>query len=104
MIKHVKTAPEFEEAIAKGDVLVDFWATWCGPCRMLGPIVDQLAEEYEGRVVVGKVDVDQAADLAARFGISSVPSVKLFKGGVEVASMVGAAPKSALAKMIDSNI
>ena len=103
-IQHFDTA-SFDAAV-KGDlpVLVDFWATWCGPCRMLGPIVDQLADEYEGRVVVGKVDVDQAADLAARFGISSVPSVKLFKGGVDVASMVGAAPNSALAKMIDNNI
>lgn len=85
-------------------VLVDFWATWCGPCRMLGPIIDKIAEEYDGKIVVGKVDVDQSSDLAARFGISSVPSVKLFKGGVEVASVTGAVPKTSIAKIIDENL
>ncbi len=85
-------------------VLVDFWATWCGPCRMLVPIIDQIADEYDGKIVVGKVDVDQAPELASRFGISSVPSVKLFKGGVEVSSMMGAAPKATIVKMINENI
>ena len=71
---------------------------------MLGPVIDQISDDYAGKVVVGTVDVDQAPDLAARFGISSVPSVKLFKGGVEVASMMGAAPKATIAKMIDANV
>ncbi len=98
-------AASFDAALAgELPVLVDFWATWCGPCRMLGPVIDQISDDYAGKVVVGKVDVDQAPDLAARFGISSVPSVKLFKGGVEVASMMGAAPKATIAKMIDANV
>ena len=98
-------AASFDAALAgELPVLVDFWATWCGPCRMLGPVIDQTSDDYAGKVVVGKVDVDQAPDLAARFGISSVPSVKLFKGGVEVASMMGAAPKATIAKMIDANV
>ena len=98
-------AASFDAALAgELPVLVDFWATWCGPCRMLGPVIDQISDDYAGKVVVGKVDVDQAPDLAVRFGISSVPSVKLFKGGVEVASMMGAAPKATIAKMIDANV
>ena len=85
----------YEEVVAVGKPLVlDFWATWCGPCRMVGPIIEALAEEYAGRVIVGKVDVeDEADELVAKFGIRNVPTVLFIKNGEVVDKLVGAATK-----------
>ena len=78
-------------------VLVDFWAPWCGPCKMLGPTIEQLAGEFAGKAKVGKVNVDDNQDLAAQFGIRGIPTVLLFKGGKQVGSFVGLKPKEELA-------
>ena len=89
------TDANFEDAVEKSavPVLVDFWATWCGPCQMLGPVLAEVAAEREGRLVVGKVNVDEAPGLAARFGIASIPALILFVGGRPVANSVGYLPK-----------
>ena len=92
MIKHVKTAPEFEEAIAKGEVLVDFWATWCGPCRMLAPVLEEIDKEHPELTIV-KVDVDEAGELAAKFGISSIPTLIRFEDGKHIDKALGFMPK-----------
>lgn len=75
-------------------MVVDFWATWCGPCRMVAPIIAQLAEEYDGRIVVGKCDVEENDDIAMEYGIRSIPTILFFKGGQVVDKMVGAATKA----------
>ena len=82
-------------------VMVDFWATWCGPCRMVAPVIEQVAEEYEGRAIVGKVDVDECGDLAMRYGVMSIPTVMVFVNGRPVAKQIGAAPKTTYAAMLD---
>ena len=82
-------------------VMVDFWATWCGPCRMVAPVIEQVAEEYEGRAIVGKVDVDECGDLAMRYGVMSIPTVMVFVNGQPVAKQIGAAPKTPYAAMLD---
>ena len=82
-------------------VMVDFWAAWCGPCRMVAPVIEQVAEEYEGRAIVGKVDVDECGDLAMRYGVMSIPTVMVFVNGQPVAKQVGAAPKTTYAAMLD---
>ena len=82
-------------------VMVDFWATWCGPCRMVAPVIEQVAEEYEGRAIVGKVDVDECGDLAMRYGVMSIPTVTVFVNGQPVAKQIGAAPKTTYAAMLD---
>lgn len=82
--------------------LVDFWAEWCGPCRMVGPIVDELSKEYEGKAIIGKVNVDQQRDIAANYGISSIPTILFIKGGQIVDKQVGAVPKSELKKKLDN--
>ena len=81
-------------------VLVDFWATWCGPCRMIAPVIDQLAAEYAGRVKIGKINVDEQPQLAAQFGIVSIPTVKVFRGGQCTASLVGLRSKAELEALI----
>lgn len=85
----------FETEVLKADmpVLVDFWATWCGPCQMIGPTIDELATEFAGKIKVGKVDVDQNGDLASQYGVQSIPTVMIFKGGQPVKSMLGAKHK-----------
>ncbi|MBQ7250109.1 MAG: thioredoxin [Bacilli bacterium] len=95
MIKHVKTNAEFEEAIAKGEVLVDFWATWCGPCRMLAPVLEEVGAEHPELTIV-KVDVDEASDLAAKFGISSIPTLIRFQDGKIIDKTLGFMPKPKL--------
>ncbi|MBR5429541.1 MAG: thioredoxin [Firmicutes bacterium] len=96
------TAANFEEEVLKSDlpVLVDFWATWCGPCRMLAPVIAQIAEEQDGKVRVGKVNVDEQPQLAARFGIASIPTVMVFKNGQVVNTAIGARPKSQIMELI----
>ncbi len=77
-------------------LVVDFWATWCGPCRMLAPVIEELAQEYDGKIAVGKCDVEENEDLAVEFGIRNIPTILFFKNGVVVDKMVGAQPKAKL--------
>lgn len=97
---------DFEEKVLKSDVpvLIDFWAEWCGPCKMIGPSIEQLAVEYAGRAKVFKVDVDREGDLAGRYGIMSIPALLVFKNGKQVDQMVGAGPKERIAAMIDRHL
>ena len=86
------TKDNFDETIAQGVTLVEFWATWCGPCRMIAPIIDQLAEKYAGRANVSKVNVDEEEELTIRFGVMTIPTVILFKEGQELGKRVGVHP------------
>lgn len=96
------TKSNFNEVImSQKPVLVDFWASWCGPCRMVAPIIEQIAEEYEGKITVGKVDVDEHGALAAEYAVVSIPTVILFKDGKPVEKLVGAHSFDDYADMID---
>ena len=102
MAEIVITEQNFEEEVLQSEipVLVDFWATWCGPCRMVAPLVAQIAEEQEGVVKVGKIDVDEQPGLAARFGVMSIPTLMVFKDGEAVNTAVGARPKAMIEEML----
>ena len=96
------TTAQFEKEVLQSDVpvLVDFWAPWCPPCRALGPTLDAVAEEYQGKAKIVKIDVDDEPEVASRYGISSIPALLLFKGGEQVGQLVGAHPKANIAKLI----
>lgn len=95
------TGEEFEQIITNGVALIDFWATWCGPCRMLGPIIDQVADEIGGKAVVGKVDIDENNDLAAEYGIRTVPTILIFKNGKMEKQFTGVQDKTKLVNAIN---
>ena len=100
------TTAEFDSIISGSDkpVLVDFWASWCGPCRALGPIVEQIGEEMSDRLTVYKCNVDDEGELAQRFGIMSIPTLILFKGGEAAHTMVGSMPKADLVAELEANL
>ncbi len=100
------TDSNFEEVVLKSDkpVLVDFWAEWCGPCRMVGPVVEELSNEYDGKVVIGKVDVDSNPEVSLKFGIRNIPALLFFKDGEIVDKQIGAVPKSVLAEKLDKQL
>ncbi|MFD0977558.1 MULTISPECIES: thioredoxin [Bacteria] len=97
------TDATFEETVLKSDkpVMVDFWAAWCGPCRMVGPIIDDISKEYEGKAVVGKLDVDANQEFAAKYGVRNIPTVLIFQNGEVVGRQVGVAPKTTYAEALD---
>ena len=98
------TDSTFDKTVLQSDkpVLVDFWAAWCGPCRMVGPIIDELSNDYDGKAIVGKVDVDSNQEFAAKYGVRNIPTVLLFKNGELVDRKVGVSPKQVYAEAIDS--
>ena len=98
------TDATFDEVVLQSDkpVMVDFWAAWCGPCRMVGPIIDELSNEYDGKAIVGKVDVDANQEFAAKYGVRNIPTVLVFKNGELVGRQVGVAPKQTYAEALDA--
>ena len=96
------TKENFQEVLSSElPVVIDFWAEWCGPCRMVAPIVDELATEYEGRVLIAKCDVEENDEITAKYGVRNIPTIVFLKGGELVDKQVGAAPKAALAEKIE---
>lgn len=103
-IKHFKTA-EFDAAVAAAPLaMVDFWADWCGPCKMLSPVIESLADQYEGKVLVGKVNVDEEPELARRFGVMNIPTVVFLKNGQEIDRKVGVMPPQVFTGVLDANL
>lgn len=95
-------ASNFDETIKEGTVLVDFWAPWCGPCRMLAPVIEELAEDFDGKAKICKVNTDEEQDIAVKYGIRSIPTILFFKDGELVDQMVGASSKQVLADKLNS--
>ena len=106
MSKPVEITDSNFEKIINSDkpILVDFWAEWCGPCKMIGPLVEELANEFEGKAIIGKVDVDTNPEVSAKFGIRSIPTLLVFKDGEIVDKQVGAVPKSVLSEKIEAQL
>ena len=99
------TDSNFNNVISKNKtVLVDFWAEWCGPCRMIGPVIEELANEYEGKAIIGKLDVDSNQESSVKYGVRSIPTILTFKDGEIVDRQVGAVPKKTLTNVIDSQL
>ena len=98
------TKDGFDKAVASGVSMVDFWASWCGPCKMLSPVMENLAEKYEGKVTVGKVNVDDEPDLALRFGVMSIPTVVFLKDGKEIDRKVGVMPGDVFVQTLENNL
>ncbi|MDA9139602.1 thioredoxin [Flavobacteriaceae bacterium] len=98
------TDANFDEIVLKSEqpVMVDFWAAWCGPCRMVGPIIEDISKDYDGKAVVGKLDVDAHQEFAAKYGVRNIPTVLVFKGGELVGRQVGVAPKKAYSDALDA--
>ena len=104
-VLHV-TDQDFDERVIKGKgvILVDFWAEWCGPCRMVAPVLEELAVEYEGQITVTKLNVDENRETAARFGIQSIPTILFFKDGSQVEQIIGALPKSTIKAKVQQHL
>ncbi|MCK5014895.1 MAG: thioredoxin [Candidatus Omnitrophica bacterium] len=102
----ILTDANFEQEILKSDLpcLIDFWAPWCGPCRMVGPVVEEIAKEYQGKLKVGKVNVDEAPKVASQYKIMSIPTLSIFKNGERVDTVVGAVPKEQIISAIDLHL
>lgn len=100
------TDANFEELVLKSDkpVMIDFWAEWCGPCRMVGPVVEEMSKEYEGKAIIGKVNVDNNPGLSSRFGIRNIPTILFLKNGEIVDKSVGAVPKSQLTEKLNKQL
>lgn len=100
------TDANFEELVMKSDkpVVVDFWAEWCGPCRMIGPVIEEMSKEYDGRAIIGKVNVDENPGVSAKFGVRNIPTILYIKGGEVADKLVGAAPKAQLTSKLDALI
>ena len=98
------TDSNFNDVVNNGVVLVDFWAEWCGPCRMIAPMIEELASEYDGKATIGKLDVDNNQESSVKFGVRSIPTLLIFKDGEIVDRHFGAVGKDILAKSIDSNL
>lgn len=103
-ITYVNSTQQFDELIGSEKlVLVDFWATWCAPCKMIAPVIEKLADQYEGKISVAKVDVDEQQELAIRYGIQSIPTVILFKDGKIAEKEIGVKPLNSFTKLIDNH-
>ena len=99
------TEDTFDAAVNAAPLaMVDFWATWCGPCKMMGPVVEKLANEYDGKVLVGKVETDDEMELAEKFEVSSIPTIVFLKNGAEFDRKIGVVPESALREVLDANL